>query len=129
MLAEAKPLANTFAARVKQRDKARLPTDLAEARAYFYQKRRIEDEGQRRWAVGLLDALDKQRQRILASYFEELEAKQQYGVPSEPFDVVLEREVDRLRSGEYLQLIATEETQIQHALSERAEKLNGGEQE
>jgi hypothetical protein len=128
MLPGARSLADSFVPRVRLRDKAGRATDMQEARAYFYQKRRIEDEGQRRWALGLLDTLDRQRQRILASFFDEFGSKQRYGVPSEPFEVALEAQVNSLRSGEYLDLIARDEMQVQRALTERAEKLLGGQQ-
>jgi hypothetical protein len=128
MIAEGKSLADTFAKRVRQRDAAGLPTDMEEVRAFWYQKAKIRAEGERQWAVGLLDGLDQQRQRILASFFEELDAKQSFGVPTEPFQQTLEREVARLRSGEYLQLIAYEETQIQQDMANRTEKLIGGQQ-
>jgi hypothetical protein len=129
MLPGSKTLADTFAARVRQRDKAGLSTDMQEARAYFYQKRRIQDEGQRQWALGLIDTLDKQRQRILSSFFDEFGASQQtYGLPSEPFDAVLEAQVATLRSGEYQKLISHEEQDIQRALADRAQELLGGQQ-
>lgn len=128
MIAEGKVLADTFAKRLRQRDAAGLPTDMEEARAFWYQKARIRAEAERQWAIGLLDGLDKQRQRILASFFEELDAKQSFGAPTEPFQQTLEREVARIRSGEYLQLIAYEETQIQQDMADRAEKLIGGQQ-
>jgi hypothetical protein len=128
MIAEGKSLADSFARRVRQRDAAGLPADMEEARAFWYQKARIRAEGERQWAVGLLDGLDQQRQRILASYFEELDARQSFGAPTEPFQQTLQREVARIRSGEYLQLIAYEEAQIRQDLANRAEKLSGGQQ-
>lgn len=35
--------------------------------AFVYQRHRNSQEAQRAWAVGLLDTLDRQRQRILVS--------------------------------------------------------------
>jgi hypothetical protein len=41
--------------------------------SFFYQKRWLQMDTERRWAVGLLDSLEPQAQRILSSYFSELD--------------------------------------------------------
>jgi hypothetical protein len=126
-LADSKALADSFAQRVRQRDATGLPTDLEEARAFRYQLAKIRADGDRRWALGLLDTLDNQRQRILASFFEEFSAgKRMFGAPSESLEQRLEQDVERLRSGAYRQLIEEEEAQINKNIAERMEKLNGG---
>jgi hypothetical protein len=126
-LPDSKQLADSFAQRIHQRDAAGLPTDLEEARAFRYQLAKVRFEGNRQWALGLLDTLDNQRQRILASFFEEFSSgKRMFGVPSEPLEKRLEQDVERIRSGAYLQLIADEQAQINKNVAERMQKLNGG---
>ena len=57
---------------------------------------------ERQWAVGLLDALDKQRQRILVSLLDESRVDLTFDAPAEPLDSTLEKEVQPIVSGEYV---------------------------
>ena len=41
--------------------------------SFFYQQARVRSDAMREWAVGLLDALDAQRRRILVEYISEFE--------------------------------------------------------
>lgn len=129
MYARGRELIDTFAKRLQKRAAAGLPVDLNEMLAYRYQRVSIRDEVNREWAVGLLDAFDKQRQRILVSFFTEELASSDlvFGVPSKPFNQELEAEAKPLISGEYVKQLARFEADIQRRADERAEKLIGGE--
>ena len=96
--------------------------------AYRYQKASLRSEIERQWAVGLLDALDPQRQRILASFFDEFESSLTLGGPTEPLDQTLEREAQPIVSGEYVQMLTTEEARIRQDVERQAQKLMEGEQ-
>ena len=82
-------------------------------------------EAERRWAVGLMDALDKQRQRILVSFLDEFQSDMTFGAPTQPLDATLEQEAQPIVSGEYAQIITTEEVQLRQLMERRAEKLIG----
>lgn len=124
--AQGRDLIHTFARRLQKRAAAGLPVDLNEMLAYRYQRISIREEVSRQWAVGLLDAFDNQRQRILVSFFaEELISDMTFGVPSKPFNQELEEEAQPLISGEYVEQLARFEADIQREADERAEKLIG----
>jgi len=125
---EGKQLFDSYAKRLQKHKAAGRPLDLEEIMAFRYQKDRIRLEAERQWAVGLLDALDDQRQRILASFFDELKSERVFGAPSEPLSATLEKEVAPLVSGEYTRSIAADESQLQRDIQQRAEKLIGGQQ-
>jgi hypothetical protein len=126
--AEGQQLVDTFAKRLQGRRQAGQALNLEEVLAYRYQKASLKAEIERQWAVALLDALDKQRQRILASFFDELESSLTLGAPAEPLRQTLEREAQPIVSGEYVQMLASEEAQIRQDVARRAEKLMEGEQ-
>jgi hypothetical protein len=122
-LAEGKPLLDSYARHLQSRRQAGQSLDIEELIALRYQKTRIRGEAERAWAVGLLDVLDNQRQRILASFFEELNSVQSFGAPARPLGEQLTQEVQPLLSGEYVQLLALELADLQRDMEERAAKL------
>lgn len=129
MYAQGQDLIHSFARRLQKRAAAVSEVDLEEMRAYRYQRNSIRDEVSRQWAVGLLDTFDKQRQRILASFFdEELISELTFGVPSKPFDQTLREEAQPLISGAYIENLARFEADIQRKATERSEKLLGAQQ-
>lgn len=126
--AEGRELIDTFAKRLQSRRRAGQPVNLDEALAFRYQKVALRDESERHWAVALLDALDPQRQRILAAFlFDEFESSLTLGTPSAPLGETLEQEVAPLVSGDYVKMLATEETEIRRDVAQRAAKLKEGE--
>jgi hypothetical protein len=127
--AEAKELVETFARRLQKRKAAGLSLDLDEVKAYRYQAFRLRRAAERQWALGLLDSLDKQRQRILVSFlYEGYDSKIVFGAPGEPFEEALERQVHPLISGEYVQQLAESERLLRHQRETRMEKLMGRKQ-
>jgi hypothetical protein len=124
---EGRQLVDTFAKRLQAQRKAGQGLNLQEALAYRYQKSSLRAEAERRWAVGLMDALDKQRQRILVSFLDEFQSDMTFGLPSEPLNATLEKEIQPIVSGEYTQILTTEEAQLRQHMERRAEKLMGGE--
>lgn len=124
--AEGRQLVETFAKRLQAQRQARQALNLQEVLAFRYQKASIKAEAKRRWALGLLDTLDRQRQRILASFLEEFESDLTFGAASEPLATSLEQEAQPVVSGEYVQILATEEQRMRQDLARRAEKLTGG---
>jgi hypothetical protein len=125
---EGRQLVDTFAQRLQGRRQAGQPQNLEEVLAYRYQKVSLRAEIERQWAVGLLDTLDPQRQRILASFFDEFESSLTLGGPTEPLAQSLEREVQPIASGEYVQMLTSEEAQIRQDVERQAQKLMEGEQ-
>ena len=123
---EGRQLVETFAQRVHGQRKAGQGLNLQEVLAYRYQKSRLRAEAERRWAVGLMDSLDSQRQRILASFFDEFQSEITFSAPTQPLEATLEQEAQPIVSGEYAQILTTEETQLRQRMERRAEKLIGG---
>jgi hypothetical protein len=122
--AEGKPLVESFAKRVQKRAASGQQPDLEEVEAYRYQKDRIKREARRQWAVGLMDRLDNQRQRILVSFFGELESERTFGAATEPLSVTLQNEVQPLITGEYASAIAQSELELTREIAKRTERLN-----
>lgn len=125
---EGRQLVDTFAKRLQARHQAGQQLNLEEVLAYRYQKASLRAEIERQWAVALLDTLDPQRQRILASFFDEFESSLTLGGPTEPLSQSLEREAQPIASGEYVQMLTSEEAEIRQDVARRAEKLTEGEQ-
>lgn len=125
---EGRQLVDTFAKRLQTQRKSGQRPNLQEVLAYRYQKSSLRAEAERRWAVGLMDVLDRQRQRILVSFLDEFQSDLSFGVPRDALDKTLEQEVQPIVSGEYLQIITKEETQLRQDMQRRTEKLIGGEQ-
>lgn len=127
MHADGRQLIETFAERLGRQKQAGQRPNLQDVLALRYQKASIKAEAKRQWAVGLLDALDKQRQRILVSLLDERESDLKFDAPAEPLDSTLEKEVQPIVSGEYAQTLAAEEVQLRKASERRAQQLMEGE--
>jgi hypothetical protein len=125
--AEGRRLVDTFAQRLKARAGGQ-PLNLDEVLAYRYQKSGLKQEIRRQWAVSLLDALDPQRQRILASLLDEFEGSLTLGSPTAPLNETLEQEAKPIVSGEYVQILRTEEAETRRDAQRRSEQLMEGEQ-
>lgn len=126
--AEGRQLVDTFAKRLQKQRLAGRQLDLQEVLAYRYQKASIKAEVGRQWALGLLDTLDRQRQRILVSLLDESEADLTLSRATEPFERTLEAEARPIVSGEYVQTLTSEEAQIRQSVERRSEQLKEGEQ-
>jgi hypothetical protein len=126
--AEGRQLVDTFAKRLQAQRKVGQRLNLQEVLAYRYQKSSLRADVERRWAVGLMDTLDPQRQRILVSFLDEFQSEMAFGVSSGDLAETLEQEARPIVSGEYVQILTTEEAQLRRDLERRAEKLTGGEQ-
>lgn len=107
-----RPLIESFAAKVQSLHRAKKSLGREDLKAYFYQTKRNADEAQRQWAVGLLDVLDSQRQRILASYFEELDVGNTIGPASGNFDEQLKIATDVFTSDQYLRALKQKELEV-----------------
>jgi hypothetical protein len=92
-------LADGFTGKVKARMAARQKTSVSLLLAYAYQSGRIHYEQERRWAVGLLDSLDPQRQRILQSYLQEQGG--QVTITPDDIEGQLKLAIDGIASGEF----------------------------
>jgi hypothetical protein len=124
---EGRQLVETFARRLQGQRKAGQKLNLQEVLAYRYQKWSVRAEAQRSWAVGLMDALDKQRQRALASFLDEgFKSEMLFGVATEPLDQTLEQEAQPVISGEFAEIMTSEEAQLRQHMRRRAEKLTEG---
>jgi hypothetical protein len=125
--AQGRQLVETFAKRLQAQRQIGQSLSLQEALAYRYQKESLKAEAERQWAVGLLDTLDRQRQRILASFLDEFQSQLAFGPATEPLERTLEQEVQPIVSGEYAQILNAEEAQLQQEIATRAEQLMEGE--
>jgi len=126
--AQGRQLVETFAQRLQAQRKVGQRLNLQEVLAYRYQKTSLRTEAERRWAVGLMDALDRQRQRILVSFLDEFQAEMVFGASQDDLAATLEQEAQPILSGEYVQILTTEEAQLRRDMERRTEKLSGGEQ-
>ena len=125
---QGRQLVETFAQRLQAQRKVGQRLNLQEVLAYRYQKTSLRTEAERRWAVGLMDALDRQRQRILVSFLDEFQAEMVFGASQDDLAATLEQEAQPILSGEYVQILTTEEAQLRRDMERRTEKLSGGEQ-
>jgi len=125
---EGRQLVDTFAKRLQAQRQGGQRPNLQEVLAYRYQKSRLRSDVERRWAVGLMDLLDRQRQRILVSFLDEFHGEMTFGVASDALDETLEREAAPILSGEYVHIITNEEAQLRRDMERRTQKLIGGEQ-
>ncbi len=126
--AEGRQLVDTFAKRLQAQRLAGRQLDLQEVLGYRYQKASIKAEAGRQWALGLLDTLDRQRQRILVSLLDESEADLTLSRATEPFERTLAAQARPIVSGEYVQTLTSEEAQIRQSIERRVEQLKEGEQ-
>jgi hypothetical protein len=72
-LAENTSLSESFVAKVELQLAKRQKIQLPQMMSYLYQSSRNNAEATRVWGGALLESLDSQRQRILESYFDELD--------------------------------------------------------
>jgi hypothetical protein len=128
MHAEGRQLVDTFAQRLQKQRAGGRQLDLQEVLAYRYQKASIKAEAQRQWALGLLETLDPQRQRILVSLLDESEADLMLARSTEPFARTLEAEAQPIVSGEYVQTLTSQEAEIRQTVARRIGQLKEGEQ-
>ncbi|HKE92906.1 MAG TPA: hypothetical protein VKB34_01255 [Povalibacter sp.] len=110
---ENKPLVETFAAHIRSQNQVRKVPDREQVLAYLYQRARNYEEARRRWAVGLLNALDSQRQRILVSFFEEMDVTRVYGTKPVDTDALVKETIEPFITGQYLQAIKQKEEELQ----------------
>jgi hypothetical protein len=125
---EGRQLVDTFAQRLQAQRKGGQRLNLPEVLSYRYQKTSLRTDIERRWAIGLMDTLDRQRQRILASFLDEFQGEMAFGMPTDALDKTLEEEAQPIVSGEYTQIITREEARLRQDMERRTEKLMGGEQ-
>ena len=126
---QGRQLVDTFAKRLQTQRRTARPLDLQEVLAYRYQKESLKAEAGRQWAVALLDTLDRQRQRILVSLLDESEAELTFGRATAPFERTLEEEAQPIVSGEYVEVLTSQEAQIRRDIERRTEQLKEGERQ
>jgi len=125
---EGRQLVDTFANRLQAQRKSGQRLNLQEVLAYRYQKADLRADVERRWAIGLMDTLDRQRQRILVSYLDEFQSEMTFGAPHQSLDQALQQEAEPIVSGEYVQILTAEQAKLRQDMERRTEKLIGGEQ-
>lgn len=122
VIAESAPLTESFALSVKERAAGGQRLSFAEMMAYSYQTARSVNEVYRTWALGVLDSLDHQRQRVLVSYL--MEAKRRVSISGgdpEATQASLRYLEGFLLSGEYVRATEDQIRAIQ-AQQEKAER-------
>ncbi len=104
-------IAEGFGAKVKAQISARQKTDSAAFLAYAYQTGRVRAEQERRWAAGLLDSLDQQRQRILEAYLREQGG--QMTITPDDIDAEVKLLVNGIASGEFAKQLKVQRMEAQ----------------
>jgi hypothetical protein len=79
--------------------------------SYLYQLELAREKAKKTWAADLLQKLDSQRQRILASFYQELGGKKVF-VPEKNLDQNIAIVVEQLASGKYEQHLIQMEQEI-----------------
>jgi hypothetical protein len=92
-------LTDGYFARVKAQVAAKQKVSASQLLSYAYQVGRVRTERERLWALGLLDALDRQRQRILESYFAEQLGR--ITITPDDIDAQVKIAVDSVVTGEF----------------------------
>jgi hypothetical protein len=106
MFAEQKELVQTFARRAATAGKE-------EVLAFVHQGNRLRREYERRWAVGLLDALSSQSRRALTSHLlEEWPEERVFGAPESVVDARVAETLSLFRSGEYQRRLDKQEAEL-----------------
>jgi hypothetical protein len=106
MFPEQKELVQTFGQRAATAGKE-------EVLAFVYQGNRLRREYERRWAIGLLDALSPQSRRALTSYLlEEWPAERVFGPPANTVDARVAETLSMFHSGEYQRHLDKEEAEL-----------------
>lgn len=111
-----KALTEKFATTIQSRNRVVSSDEIS---AFVYQANRNINEARRQWAVGLLDMLDKQRQRILISYFQEIDATYVIAAANagNPGAEARERQVvDYLSSSQYRLDLERKESEIRREM-------------
>jgi hypothetical protein len=112
MFAEQKQLMQTFAGRAATAGKD-------EVLAYVHQANRLRREYERRWAVGLLDALSQQGRRVLTSHLlEEWPEERVLGAPENKVDARVAETLSQFRSGEYQRLLDEQEAEFSRRMQQ-----------
>ncbi len=104
------PLVESFAAQVNSYTLSKHKMDKSQVQAFVYQGTRNSSEATRQWALGLLAVLDRQRQRILDSYFMERQGVMAMR-PSDPESS--DHELEPFVSGDYLRLLEAEKEKME----------------
>jgi hypothetical protein len=99
-------IADGYFARVKAQLAAKQKVSTSQLLSYAYQIGRIRTERERLWALGLLDALDPQRQRILESYF--AEERGRMTITPDDVDGQVKVAIDGIVSGEFERQMSVE---------------------
>lgn len=106
MFPEQKELMETFARRSAKAGKE-------DVLSYVYQSNRLRREYERRWAVGLLDALTPQSRRVLTSHLlEEWPAERLFGSPENTLDSRVAETLSLFHSGEYQRQLEKQESEL-----------------
>ena len=106
MFSEQKELVQTFATRAPTATKE-------EVLAFVHQGNRLRREYERRWAVGLLDALSAHSRRVLTSYLlEEWPAEIVFGPPERILDARIAETLLLFRTGEYQRQLDKQESDL-----------------
>ena len=106
MFPEQKELMQTFAQRAASASRE-------DVLAYVYQSNRLRREYERRWAVGLLDAVTPQSRRALTSYLlEEWPEEVVFGAPDSIVDARVAETLSLFHSGEYQRLLDKQEAEL-----------------
>lgn len=121
--AAATRIAEKYAQHFADEKAAARPLNVEAVIDYHYEIRRSWRETERKWSVDLLDALDNQRQRILASFFEEVASTKNFGKAQKSARQMLETEAKAFASGEYLGLSARADAQLRREAEDRRKKL------
>lgn len=123
---EGKELIDSFAKRVQKRYAAGQPPDFDEAMDFRYQVDSLNYESQRQWAIGLMDTLDRQRQRILVSLLDEQpRSVRGYAGIREPLNQAWLQFFQLYVSGEYVETIEKADEELARDLAARQAKLRG----
>lgn len=93
-------LVKSFSARLQQRKRFAVAERNKEIESFIYQRRSNEWQQSRTWAVGLLDLLDAQRQRILVSFI--LEQPFARSIRPDDRQTVYAVNAERLMNGQYV---------------------------
>jgi len=111
MLEDNLMLGESYAAKVKLQlaKKQKIPT--SQYLSFIYQSSRSHAEADRAWAEGLLNTLDKQRQRILESYL--MDQSGTRTTSPDDIDSLAKAVIGMIASGEYQQLMEREKMEAQ----------------
>jgi hypothetical protein len=104
-------VAEGFVAKVQAQISARRKTDGSLLLAYMYQTGRIRYEQERFWAAGLLDSLDRQRQRILELYLREQGGRMT--ITPDDIDAETQFAVGSIASGEFARQLKAQRMEVQ----------------